>query len=57
MYVLMNEHGEMFAGYGCGCVISKSHWTRACIYKTVVDAEEDMEYYELEGFTVVELNI
>ncbi len=55
MYVLMNEDGEMFSGYECGCVITKRHWTRAAIYQTIRSAEKDLDYLGLEGFTVEDL--
>lgn len=56
MYVIMNEDGEMFAGQACGCVVTKRHWTRAYIYQTRRTAEKDLSYFDLEGFTIEELD-
>lgn len=55
MYVLMNEDGEMFAGEACGCIVTKHHWTRACIYQTERAAEKDLTFFSLEGFTIEDL--
>lgn len=55
MYVLMNENGEMFAGEACGCIVTKRHWTRACICQTKRAAEKDLAFFELKNFTVEEL--
>lgn len=55
MYVLMNDQEEMFAGYECGCVTTKRHWTRSYVYQTLKGAEKDITHYGLVGFTVEEL--
>ena len=55
MYVLMNQNGEMFAGEDCGCIVTKRHWTRAFIYQTKRAAEKDLTFFDLEDFTVEDL--
>lgn len=55
MYVLMNQNGEMFAGEVCGCIVIKRHWTRGSIYQTKLASEKDLTFFDLEGFTVEDL--
>lgn len=53
MYVLINEEGEMFAGWSlCNTVITERHPSRAFTYRTAKAARKDLNFSGLADFDI-----
>lgn len=55
MFIIESVHNMYFSGYSHGCVVWKSHATRACLYLTEEDASKDIEDFGLEQVIIREI--